>query len=1120
MPAGLLLDGSDADLVAAATLASLSPASMSARYVVFDLDGGGKALVSDCIDTVVAVGLVDAGIAMVDYDDAEANVVAVGKRVVGIVDRHQAHGLLAALPPRPVTETSSPAEALFVATSEAAATRLLERLVLLERHDALVSTVSATPGGQPRTAVRVMSPPWWLLSRVIDGDEVGVTAFLTPPPPITTSSKASAPKTTAPSSSGPAALYVQAGIRVPLANVLERGLNQRHELGLYWRDGTFERIAAPLNELPILSTLAPTLPPATSLLTSSSPPEASFTVQLRLAPTGESGDEPELFVVEAERLGALSAFAEAARPEELDRVVLGRLGDVRGRPRYVVRELVRGAEPRLGARLQSLLERPGYVRVPGVEGLYVPPGRRLSPAVRDKELRALLGLSAVDGAEAAAAVVVDEDSDGLTIMTVSRLDDRPLRELSSYRLTDRRVAYDRLYEDAVLAYPDVELPRVTRPSARQTPRVEETERVREVKKPAPPPPTTTMSTPSVVDDDDARVALVAEEAALQAVAVDDLENQAVWTRLAQVKTSLKRDDAIETAANAAFLAGSTSTVELTSLSPPGPPLLELVLSEQLTHATALRLCLELVRFLKAPDARHEAHLKDDIVQQATRKLLDENLPAPLRLRWVALHQIALGLDDPIGLTRAKEALLGSLNTRGLSEALDVPRFVRTALAFSGHDADTQASEAGRSRQEQLVLLERTLHLLVPEPLEVSDGRGALLKAIWAGGFAKLGGQARYIVAAIDVELPLHDPPVQALLRLYQARASYASGRDVDADAWRDEVQRTMGAIERPEDRRVAEWLMKRSAWLRHKDIAPAVTGLRPSLRKIVNAAKDAGSGIADVAAVMGDVRAVSGAYDFEVAAAFEELLVLALRTGRDDVIEAATLEARVAAPSIRILSHRARLLGATVRAAAAINAATVIEDCLDDVATIARDKSVPSVNDLLSAIRPALSALRKVGASDSARRFLMAFQPLASSLPKETGPLSAALAEGFLQLGDVDNANAMLEHALQRVWLPSTPHIDRYEAAVAVVGALVHWPADQRYRLVERFVAQLGMFSDTFTTSHYFPTHQILLAERLIDTIVDDNTARSDHLQRWLDDDEARVRRRIIADWRVMTSRG
>ena len=208
----------------------------------------------------------------------------------------------------------------------------------------------------------------------------------------------------------------------------------------------------------------------------------------------------------------------------------------------------------------------------------------------------------------------------------------------------------------------------------------------------------------------------------------------------------------------------------------------------------------------------------------------------------------------------------------------------------------------------------------------------------------------------------------------------------------------MATVDRPEDRRVAEWLMKRSAWLRHVDVTAPTTGLRPSLRKLVSAAVAAGPSV-DVAAVMGDVRAVSGAYDFEVAAAFDELLLLALRSGRDDVIEAATAEARVVAPTLRILSHRARLLGSTVRAAAAIDAAAVIEDCLDDVVAIARDKSVPSVGDLLSAIRPALSALRKVGASESARRFLMAFQPLALSLPKETGPPVGSAGRGLLAAG-------------------------------------------------------------------------------------------------------------------------
>jgi len=41
------------------------------------------------------------------------------------------------------------------------------------------------------------------------------------------------------------------------------------------------------------------------------------------------------------------------------------------------------------------------------------------------------------------------------------------------------------------------------------------------------------------------------------------------------------------------------------------------------------------------------------------------------------------------------------------------------------------------------------------------------------------------------------------------------------------------------------------------------------------------------------------------------------------------------------------------------------------------------------------------------------------------------------------------------------------------------------------------------------------LAERIVDTLVDNQTVRSDALQGWLDEDEARVRRRILLDWRL-----
>jgi hypothetical protein len=105
---------------------------------------------------------------------------------------------------------------------------------------------------------------------------------------------------------------------------------------------------------------------------------------------------------------------------------------------------------------------------------------------------------------------------------------------------------------------------------------------------------------------------------------------------------------------------------------------------------------------------------------------------------------------------------------------------------------------------------------------------------------------------------------------------------------------------------------------------------------------------------------------------------------------------------------------AVVKAAASAGATDLVERALDDVAAIAGDRNVPSVKDLLLAVRPALFALRRLGALDAARRFLAAFEPITLVSGKETGPLAAALAEGFHQLGEYDLANQLIERALGR----------------------------------------------------------------------------------------------------------
>jgi hypothetical protein len=1123
MASGLRLRGDDSDAVALNDLVTAAPTALSARYRICTLQDGSAVLFTDAIDTVVAIALQQKTHDVVD-EVPELGGVEVGDQVIGVRSVFVADGLLAAIPTRQVVERELPDEVLFLVEGDAVCARLLERLVLLGRDDALIGRL-VRPTSSALLGVRLRHPPWWLLSRVSDGDEPGVTAMIADRGPAAPGAVAS----TATALSAPASLYVQHGRRHPLSRLLTTALSGQQEVGLLWASGVLERVRAPWEEQSILGAMVPTLPPTTTTTSSTMTPTTDrFAVQLRLGHGSDDGEEPELFVVDDDGLQRLQGFVETAAADELDRVVLGRLADAAGRSRTVVRELVRASSPRLGSRLQSLLAVSGYVRVPGVEGLFLPPGRRLLPGLRPKALRELLGLRAGDDDGGAVAVMVDEDGDGLKLTALATLDAEPIAMLAMFRLTDRRTVYDRLTEDAVLAFPGVQLERPVRLTPARAPRPR-LATVPVVVAPRQPPPTVTAVAAPTLDPRapaESLVGLQLQEQALQTQVLEAIEDVDLWNRLARVKVALGRDDGVETLATAVFLGAAVPETTLARLVKEGPPLIDLVTIDQPTHLQAIRLCTEVLLLLRAranDNAGLAADLDDDILQQATRILLREGIPIPRRLQWATLLAIARHFSDPIGLTRAKEAVLGALNSRGLTEALDLPRFVRSAVALAGIDDDDTA-QGGRARAEQLVVVERCLAQLVPDASSMSDSRGALLKAIFGHGLARLGGPARRILATVDDELPAHDAPVQMLLRLYSARVAFVLTRGTDdeqhlghGEAWKSEVQQVLQSAARPEDRRVAEWLIKRSAWLRADQVVEAPTGLRPSLLRLLKGATDAaatGTRV-DVARVIAEVRAVQGCYDFEVVAALDRLLELALLSGRDDVIAQSATEARDAAAHVRILAHRARLLGVCVRAAAIVDDRALVEACLDDVSAIAGDKNVPSVRDLLLAIRPALMALRRVGATDAARRFLSAFVPLTTSFGRETGPLSAALAQGFLQLGDHDMANSLLERALERVWLPNTAHIDRFEAGLAVVGTLVHWPADERFRLVERFVERLDMFTDTFTTSRWFPTHQLLLAERIVDTLVDDRTVRSDALQGWLDEDEARVRRRILLDWRL-----
>jgi hypothetical protein len=1074
---GVVLFDDHRDVVTLTTLASLSSSALTARYRV-GLHNGVRHLFGDVFDSVTVALLRERHVEVVACTTGPDDVV---------VD-----GLLLAVGLRVVAETELPAEALFIAEAGAAHV-VLEQLALLERHDALVGQ---WPDGA--VVVRVARPPWWLLSRVIDGDINGVRVALSPT-----------------SSATPAPLYLEHSRRHPLAAVLADALRKSGDVGVLWQSGTLLR-NSPWAECSLLAALQPVLPPhiRTDAVVdvSALPP---FRIPLRLGADAEQA-EPELFVVASSDLHRLQALLESALPDELERVVIARVADPTGRGVYVVRELVRAGQQRLGTRLSSVLSSTGYIKSLASDGLYVPVGRRLVPTVRPAGLRALLGL---DSADEGSSVIVDEDADGLRLLHLPRLQPTALSSLSSYVLTERRTVYDELLEDVVLSWPGVPLLRPAR-----APRV--VERPRE----APTAPAAIVHTPRlrpqlpdteevvatevhVVDD---RAALLEREHALQREALDTHE-PAAWSALAAVKCALGASDVVETTATALFLASAPEPALVQGLAAAVPGtagLIDLVVASSPTQSDAVRMCVGVLELVAAREAGERGPLDDDLMHHAWSALLREGLLVPRRLQWATARTLAQHQRDPIALTRAKQALLGALNVRGLTEALDMPRFVRTALA----EVDDDAQSGQHVRSEQLVVLQQAFAHIVPEPGAITDGPAALFKAIFADGLARVGGAARDVVLAIEAELPAHDVPIQLLLRLYLARSTFVRTRETphsdDArTVWRHDVQQILASAS-PGDRRVVEWLVKRSSWLRTDVPAEVRSGVRPSLvARVADATAAAAAGGFDAASWIAELRQQPG-YDFEIAICVEQLLQLAMRTGRDDVIAAAADEAIAAALQLRILAHRARVLGACVQAAAAAQATALVERGLVEVAAIARAKQVPGVRDLLAALRPSLQALRRLGEGDAARRFIQAFVPLTTST-EQAGPLAAALAEGCFSIGDAALADQLLQRAVERVWAKSAGAIDRFEAGQAVLTALAHDDQAHRFARTDRFARELRTFTDAFTTSRWYPTHQVLMVESLVDCLADDATRRSDVLQAWLDDDEARLRQRVLLDWRT-----
>lgn len=1096
-----------ADLAALHTLLDEAPDLLGAPWWVLPM-AGGLALASEALGDDLAAyqrrGL-PVGEAEIHPEGAR---LTVGEAVTPISAPRAVDDLISGLPLLPRPGDPPVDEACLVMVAEGEAPQLtLTRLLRLGRGDVQISEWIADDAPR-QICFRVPDPPLYLLMRARDEAE-GVTAFVR---------------------HGQTDLWCQWGHDHPLADLAAARLRRHDQSAWVTADGRWRRRPAQWPEQTIYAAVDARLP-APPVALDAAPAEGEptrFVVHLRLESAPIS--EPELWLIDDEALIRLEDLVEESTGALLNRITLARLHSPDG-PRHLLR--LRGRQPdRLGTRLADLLDDPGYAPLPGTDQILTPVGRQLVPAMRLEALRRLLDLSPKSRA------IFSDGPDGVQVFTVPEVDEIALVRFVDYVAATRRVALEALFEESVFAFEALEVDRPVKQGNKA------------LSPPPPPPPRLTpprkpkarrvqAEAPAPVDEgpgwDDVKI-LQARIRALESTLIAGDAPAADWREMSRLKGKIgEAEDAAACLEIALFHDGAHCLVgDAAAVDRLGADLRDLLLWRlshlQLEDSTETVVDLITRELPAGPEASYlGARLLLDALQgrdrfegvdqRALSLFADEALLTSRRLQWMVLAALSLAHDDPLALTRAKEALVGALNTKGLREGPDIPRFVRHALALESvegeqlDDASAVAGAQARALRGAWALVEPTV-----EPLDVHS---AFTQAVFSVGFARLGlnAEARALSLAVEEELPVHDRPTGTLLRLYLARgtayaleASADDQQKAEAQAlWRDEVKQITRGLN-PVESRAVHVVRRWSRWLNADEVIPTQTYLSGEhLRRIHHAQADPQTGPEVLGTLLDAAVAQSGAVE-----AVHRLLNLAMSTGKDALITE-TAQAAYRRLDQRFVTPRSRMtvLGQLIGAAAMVGEGEGVAPLVEDLLVVM--PQISAVGDLLLAVTPALEAMRRVGITDQAAQFLHGLREVGERGHRLSAQVAGIAAEGYWMLQEGHIAREILEDTLEAILERPLDPVARFEGASAFADAVRPWPSTERAMWLTRLLMGLPAFRDSFTSRKYFEALKILMLERIVDTTTDTLSFASGRIRTWLEREEQAIRRRIIGDWRVLT---
>lgn len=948
--------------------------------------------------------------------------------------------------------------------------------------------------GPARALLRVVEPPWFVLSRALDHLD-GLRAFV-------------------PSPAGQEAVWTELGFSHPLDGVIETpaaGLVLVTGEGDWWRlpDGEWidvDQLVVP-SGLPVAERLEPR----------ADAPRVQVTLQLARSARAEA---PSLFVLQDGR-ATVEALVRSTPEAQLDNVLFVVAGDtviLRARP---------GREANTGA-----LPGDPYARVAEMPNLFAPAGLTVEPPLRRDRLRTWLA------PDPDVVTWLSPTAGGFRRESVLDAAFRPLSDWVEYVMDGDSAVLETWVKSATFDFEPFVALEDARPAPsaeRDEPEPEDAKRSRTRRRPperAPSLPprestdsgvrqaaTPTLNLEAPRSPSEAEALLVQEESAFLELdaAADSPQRRTAWVRLAEMYGRLQRQrDGGMAWAHALWEAGGdeearfarrwadTSGVRFDGLLAQTTPNVEqtrgavahLLASALESNATVASRAAEWANFLD--------RFGDDL---------------DVRSFWlgrVALSRLAGG--DKLGLARARDRVLARLQG-GLSLDRDVPRLLRVM-------GQGTAAGAGSERAQRVAAqLESLLKAFDETPRKRSAVEAppkltrAYVHLVFAWGFARLAQaeRARSLRDGALADLDKNDLVHQYATRAFAARIEQAlegvapdtplppevngllTGLDATNRYKVDRLRHFSQVLESQE--RVdafGSFYRTLSPNARGEELA-ALRGLREpaELLKAIDARMAVASD--PNLAIEERVRLIDGLLDFLPQLPESQALPL--------------LQRFLSMADGMAAKHRAVVLEDGLKIAGHFGRTALVKQLVGQIGSAIKELGAEGVSEVGQMLVAGVRSLRRVGLREEAGELLSRASTVLKGEDTKTLEARLGLASGFAYLGAFGQAQPILDEVLARLGRESGLNIsDRMKLTRAAARAMSHASTDVALAGLLRLAGQLPFTTDSFNTNSHFSLSMVDLADALVLGHVGDDLTLNETTRRFLDEDEYLVRRRVHRD--------